>query len=225
MLKLVQSAFAATGQLPRKEFQELLEPFNDHARSIAAVEWIPSVSDSRRREFEDAARRDGLEGFQITELDNQGQIVPAESRSHYFPVYYSGPGAGNSVVFGYDLGSEPVRRQAILEARDSGKITASGRIAFIQDAAVKNCFLLLLPVYEKWKPIENLEDRRRYFQGAVVGVFRPDVMIESALVPLKPLDIDIYLVDPSAPPSSRLYYAHSSRTRTMSGGGAATRPV
>ena len=72
---------------------------NDHACSIVAVEWVPRVADSRRQEYENAARRDGIEGFQFTELDSNGQIVPAAERERIFSDLLYRTGAGQSRRF------------------------------------------------------------------------------------------------------------------------------
>jgi HD-GYP domain-containing protein (c-di-GMP phosphodiesterase class II) len=212
LLESVQATFNSVPQLHREEFDKLLQPFRDHAHSIVAVEWMPCVPHNQRYQYEEAARHDGIEGFQFTELDSRQQIVRAAVRSEYFPIYYIGPGSGNPLVFGYDLASEPTRFETVRKARDSGKIQASGRITFLQDQTVKNGFLILLPVYEPGKPLESLEDRRRNFRGAVVGVFQPDVLIESTIAQLQPEGIDVCLFDSSEIEGKEPFYFHASRS-------------
>jgi HD-GYP domain-containing protein (c-di-GMP phosphodiesterase class II)/sensor domain CHASE-containing protein len=212
LLKSVQAAFNGIPRIERDEFNKLLAPFHDHARSIVAVEWAPRVADSQRQEYENAARQEGIDGFQFTEQDSSGRIVRAAKRNEYFPVYYIGPGPGNPVVFGYDLASEPTRLEAVFKACDSGKIQASGRIAFIQDEKARDGFLILLPVYEQSQPLGSLEDRRRIFRGTVIGVFRPDVLIETALAQLQPEGVDVCLYDSSEPTDKEPFYFHASRS-------------
>jgi CHASE1-domain containing sensor protein len=213
LLESVQAAFSSLQNINRGEFEKLLAPFRDHASSIVAVEWAPRIAGNERRQCENAARQDGIENFQFTELDSRGQIVPAAERGEYFPVYYIGPGPGNPVVFGYDLASEPIRFEAVCAARDSGKAQASGHITFIQDQKVQNGFLILLPVYERDKPLASLADRRRNFRGTVLGVFRPDVMINTALTRLEPEGIDVLLYDLSNSGESKSFSFHASRNR------------
>jgi CHASE1-domain containing sensor protein len=213
LLESVQAAFSSMQNINRGEFDKLLTPFHDHARSIFAIEWAPRVAGNLRREYENAARRDGIDNFQFTEQDSRGQIVPAAERSEYFPVYYIGPGPGNPVVFGFDLASEPIRFEAVCAARDSGKAQASGRIAFIQDQKVQNGFLILLPVYEQGKPLASLADRRQNFRGTVLGVFRPDVMINTVLTRLEPEGIDVLLYDLSSSGEKKPFSFHASRNR------------
>jgi CHASE1-domain containing sensor protein len=213
MLNLVGAALMSDGRVEKDEFQEVLQPFHARDKSIEAVEWIPRVPGARRRQFETAARQNGFEGFQITETDRIGTIVPARQRDEYFPIYFCGPRPLAPGITGYDVGSEATRLESLRRARDSGKATASGRIDFIQDPAGDGGFLVTLPVYEKGRPLNTVADRRRRLMGFIMGVFRPVDMLGVALARLQPEGIDIALYDSSAPPGQRKLDFHASRIR------------
>ncbi len=217
MLDLVRSSLSSDGHIERKEFNDTLAPFLARSSSIMAVEWVPRVPDSKRAEYEAAAQRDGIEGFQFTEMGKDGQLITASRREEYYPIYFIGPQVGNRKAFGYDIASEDIRRQALEKTRDSGKTVASGRIAFLQDEKStdgKGGFFVCLPVYEKNKPIKTVEDRKKHHLGFIMGVFRPDQMLDSALSRLQPEGIDVGLYDPSDPKSLQF---HASRTREGEG--------
>jgi CHASE1-domain containing sensor protein len=211
LLELIQSAYGSVPNIDRRQFNQLLEPFQKHAPSIVAVEWAPRVAGDRREEYENAARRDGIENFQFTEQTPDGQMVPDAKRDEYFPVYYIGPKQGNPLIFGYDLASEPTRFEAVCRARDTGKAQASGRITFVQDQKVQNGFLIFLPVYQQGQPLVSVEDRRQNFRGTVLGVFHPRVLIETALAKIQPEGVDVLLYDSSASAGNRPFYFHASR--------------
>jgi CHASE1-domain containing sensor protein len=213
MLELLRASLMTDGKVEKDEFREVLVPFHSHDKSIEAVEWIPRVPNSQRRQFEAAAQRNGFEGFQITETDKAGQIMPAGDRGDYFPIYFSGPRTTDKALLGYDVGSEPVRLETLCQARDSGKAVASGRINFVQDSANAGGFLVCLPIYEKDKPAKSLADRRKYLLGFILGVFRPSDMLDAALGQLKPEGIDVGLFDSSAPASEHHRDFHASRKR------------
>jgi CHASE1-domain containing sensor protein len=213
MLQLLTAALTTDGKVEKNEFHEVLQPFHSHDKSIEAVEWIPRVAGSQRKEFEAAAQRNGFAGFQITQTDRNGLIAPASQRSEYFPIYFSGPRPANKDILGYDVGSEPTRLEALRQARDSGKAVASGRISFVNDSGDAGGFLVCLPVYEKDKPINTVANRRQYLMGFVLGVFRPSDMLTVALASLKPEGIDVGLFDASAPATEHHNDFHASRTR------------
>ncbi len=213
MLELIRTGLMTDGKVERGEFYEILAPFRTHTRSIQAVEWLPRVRESQRAEFEAAAERDGFPRFQITDLGKDGRMVPAAVRSEYFPVYYSGPGPCDKGVEGYDVALEPTRREALCLARDTGRTVASGRIALVQDVAKLDGFLVVLPAYDHGKPVGTLAERRKNLWGFILGVFRPDEMLDAAMSKLEPEGIDVCLYDPSAPARGRPFHFHRSRTR------------
>ncbi len=164
----------------------------------------------------EAERRQGIEGFHITDLGGDGRLAPAAQRDEYFPISYVGPRPGDPSVYGFDLASEPARLASLRLARDTGKTVASGRITMIEDAEPTEGFLVYLPVYEKGKPVDDVADRRRYLAGFILGVFRPSEMIASAVGKLQPEGIDIGLYDPTDS-GKQPFYVHASRLRERPG--------
>ncbi len=85
MLELVRSALDGEAHPRRNEFRRLVAPFLSRSRSIEAVEWVPRVAESERAKFVAATRRDGIEGFRITEMGRDGRMKPALRRNEDFP--------------------------------------------------------------------------------------------------------------------------------------------
>ncbi|MEN6458321.1 MAG: CHASE domain-containing protein [Thermoguttaceae bacterium] len=213
MLELIRTGLMTDGKIDRAEFGEILQPFRSRTRSIMAVEWLPRVRGDQRAEFEAAARRDGFPQFRITEPVKGGRMGPVANRDEYFPIYYSGPVAVDQAIEGYDVASEPVRKESLMLARDTGKTVASGRILMVQDSARRDGFLVVLPLYERGKPVGTVAERRKNLWGFVLGVFRPDQMFAAAISKLQPEGIDICLIDPSSPNRDYSFNSHRSRTR------------
>ena len=65
---------------------------------------------------------------------------------------------------GLDLAGDPVRLAALERPRDSGQITATGRIKLILDAGGRSGFAMRLPVYQKGMPLVNTAQRRAAFR-------------------------------------------------------------
>lgn len=213
MLELVRSSLDGDAHPRRNEFRRLVTPFLSHSRSIEAVEWVPRVAESERAKFVADARRDGIEGFRITEMGRDGRMKPVQRRNEYFPVYFIGPRPGSRTIYGFDVASEPTRHDALLLACDTGETVASGRIDFMRDEVKMAGFLLVLPVYENGKTAISVGDRRKNLRGFVLGVFRPDDMLTAALSKLQPEGIDACLYDPTSPADGRPFPFHASRTR------------
>ena len=158
MLELFCAALMTDGKVEKDEFREILQPFHSHDKSIESVQWIPRVSNGQRREFELAAQHNGFPGYRITEPDKNGQMMPAKQRSEYFPIYFAyfaGSRPASKEIWGYDVGSEPTRLEALCQARDSGKLVASGRIRFVRDPTEAGGFLVCVPVLRKRQADED----------------------------------------------------------------------
>jgi diguanylate cyclase (GGDEF)-like protein/PAS domain S-box-containing protein len=102
-------------------------------------------------------------------------IWPAGERSFYTSILYLEPFSGRNLrALGYDMYSEPVRRQAMDQARDSDRAALSGRVTLVQETGqdVQYGCLMYLPVYKKNAPHETLVQRRTNITGWVYAPFR-----------------------------------------------------
>src|SRR5690606_10339046 len=79
----------------------------------------------------------------------------------------------NRAALGYDMYSEPVRREAMARARDTGAPAASGQVILVQEIEPEKQagFLLYVPVYDGATPA-TVEERRRRLRGFVYSPFR-----------------------------------------------------
>lgn len=116
----------------------------------------------------------------------QYSVRPPGERSEYGVIVYLEPfDWRNQRAFGYDVFSEPVRHEAMVRARDTGKAAATGRITLVQETAqgVQHGFLMSLPVYKKNVPLGNVEQRRAALVGYVYAPFRMNNLMEGILGP------------------------------------------
>jgi signal transduction histidine kinase len=129
----------------------------------------------------------GLQGFGYSTI-----ITPREFSGHstetrkdaYTTVIYLEPSAGKNLkLFGQDLYSVDVHRQAMEVARDSAFAVLSGRIPLIQEMSEANQaeILMYIPVYRRNMPVTTVSERRAAIQGWVFSPYRIDYLIEGIL--------------------------------------------
>jgi signal transduction histidine kinase len=127
--------------------------------------------------WERRMRREGLEGFRIWPEE------PGEERTAIVFLYPEH--RRNQRAFGYDMFSEPNRRQAMSRARDSGGPALTERVHLVQeypwDPQPQAGFLLYLPVYRPGLPRQTLEERREALEGYVYALFRMGDLMEDLL--------------------------------------------
>src|SRR5690606_32660392 len=110
------------------------------------------------------------------------RIEPPGQRPSYLVVaYVSPPDERNRRVIGYDLLSEPVRREAMVRARESGQSTLSAPLRLRQEDGedLQRGVLLNLPVYRPRTPRAPSEEQG--LLGMVVGAFRMNDLLEAVL--------------------------------------------
>ena len=211
LLHSIGGLFAASHKVERQEFSEFVERTLDLHNDIQVLSWVPRIKNSERAAFEKTTRAMGFSGFEITERKTQGQMVGAERREEYFPVYYLNPMEGNETAFGYDLASNPTRLASLEKSRDTGRLLATGRITLVQEAGRQYGFLLVKPIYRNGAPTETIEERRENLVGYATGAFRIGDMVEASLKVLSRRGIDVYLYDETAPGDKQLLHVYGPK--------------
>jgi PAS domain S-box-containing protein len=206
----LHSFYEGSEKVTRGEFRKFTALLLTRHPSIRALEWIPRVPLSEKDRYEEEARY-WFPEFRITEREERGTFVSAQRREEYFPVYYVEPLRGNRGVLGFDVASEPSRRNALQNARDSGLMSATARITLLRDEKEQDAFIVFIPIYKKNVPLNTVAERRKNVRGFVLGVFEIGDMVKRALSYLKPSGIDLDLYDISNSREDIHLYKHSSR--------------
>ncbi|WP_305043961.1 PAS domain S-box protein [Geoalkalibacter sp.] len=173
---------------------------------VKAWALIPAVAAEQVRVFEEQARAEGLDGFSVRQMDGEGRPVPASGRETVFPVLYVAPLESNRDVLGYDLGSEALRRVALVEAAHTGLVTASDPIA-LADIPDDQGLLIYRPVF-----MENEPSRLRGFALAVLHLDKLLVARDAD----DSLHLELSLIKPGQP-SWRLLAWDGEETHALSG--------
>jgi len=170
--------FDASGAIDRQTFTRLARPILEAKPYIQALGWEPRVSFAQRAAYTAQARRDGFPDFDFTESLKQGTMISAPARADYYPVYFIVPYHGNEKAQGFNLASDPARREALQHAIDSGEMSATARITFVQETRGQYGFLVFRPVYRGGVLPATLEQRRREVLGTASCIFKIGDIVE-----------------------------------------------
>jgi len=205
--------FEASTQVDRDNFKVFAQYWLTRHRSIKALEWIPSVQDAERSDYEKAAQRDGYPNFKITERTQQGLMVERSTQSEYFPVYYVEPYDGNEQALGFDLSSNMDRKAAMDRALMTGKPAGTSRITLVQEKSDQYGILVLMPIYDRIKiPRPSEQTSRDTLKGFALGVFRIGDTMQVVLDQAKKQDIHVQLIDLTARQGEQFLYDSVSTT-------------
>lgn len=125
---------------------------------------------------------------------------PQPERNEYTAIIYLQPAnARNQRALGFDMASEPVRREAMEIAASTGTPAASGRVKLVQEddsQAQQAGFLIYAPVYRKNVPLSNMNERREALLGFVYSPYRIDDFLEP-ITRAKSYDVSFEVYDGS----------------------------
>jgi CHASE1-domain containing sensor protein len=133
-------------------------------------------------------RRQGISNF---------RIWPAQERAEYHAVIYFEPlDQRNQLVIGYDMFTDPTRREAMERARDQGIDAASGKVRLMQETEEPGqaSFIIYVPVYRGGIP-QAVADRRAALQGFVYSLFRVGDLLAGFLDTHHPLPLGLEVYD------------------------------
>lgn len=201
VLRGTQGLFAASDKVSRAEF-------HTYVSNLALNENFPGIQGLGFSAFVPAPQKSQHIAAIHSEGFRQYQIRPAGSRTAYAPVCYIEPFSGKNIrAFGYDLLSEPARRVALEQARDTAAAAITSKVCLVQETSTRPQagFLMYLPVYRNHAPHNSLLQRRSNLIGWVGMPFRMDDLMLGILGG-RDREIDIEIYDGSTLSDTTLMY-------------------
>jgi PAS domain S-box-containing protein len=131
--------------------------------------------------------------MELAVLNGEGvpslRIWPEGTRPEYHAIVHLEPlDRRNRAALGYDMFTDPTRREAMIRARDRGEPAASAPVTLVQeiDPEKQAGFLIYMPVYEGGAVPTTVEERRTRLQGFVYSPFRVGDLFAGILAEQRP---------------------------------------
>ncbi|MDB5797400.1 MAG: hypothetical protein JWP36_1302 [Paucimonas sp.] len=210
VLRGAQGLYFASQEVTRREFAEYVRALRLE-ENYPGVQGVGIAEVVRRSELPahvDAIRREGIPNY---------AIWPAGERAIYTAITRLEPADGsNKRALGYDMFSDPTRRQAMEQARDTGRAAISAKVRLVQELGVDEQagMLMYLPLYRPSMPTGTLEERRAAFYGWIYAPFRMHDLM-AGLGVARPGDVNIRLFDSeSVAEENKLFDSSPGRDRS-----------
>jgi signal transduction histidine kinase/CheY-like chemotaxis protein len=127
---------------------------------------------------------------QVLSVDEFG-VVP--ERDSHFPIFYMEPLDVNMNALGLDLAGAAITREAVIEARDTGRIVSTPPISWIEQRLGKTGFNVFHAVYFNDDMIKTVEDRREHLYAIALGVVMVEDMLNYAMRGLSEEGIEYFV--------------------------------
>ncbi len=194
--------FASDPAVTREEFHAFVRRMEiwERYRGGQGIGFAARVVPHDKEAFIERLRRAGI----TREIPGAGELPfdiwsvgAAQALSEQYPiVFLEEMDRRNRAAIGYDMFSEPVRREAMERARDLGSPAASGKVSLVQeiDEHKQAGFLIYVPVYRGGRIPETVAGRRELIIGYVYSPFRADDLLDSVSEPqgMSGLDFSVY---------------------------------
>lgn len=198
--------FAASDRVSRAEWRAYVSALalDESLPGIQGTGFTQMIPASRLAEHVAQVRAEGFPDY---------GVHPPGARDPYSSIIYLEPFADRNLrAFGYDMYADPIRREAMDRARDTGMPALSGKVTLIQEdgSGVQAGFLIYLPIYAGGAEPDSVEARRAALLGFVYSPFRAhDIMRSIFNGRLDDADIELFDGDPSA---ETLLFASTQRS-------------
>ncbi len=162
VLSRLRALFHA-GTVSREDFRRFTEGV---ARSgypgFQVLNYAPHVPAPSKEAFEASVRDDPSWPAQL-----RFAITPAGVRDAYHPITMIEPLPGNEKFLGRDLSAVPAARVALEVARDTGRLTSSGKLIQPHGPGQRVGLAMRMPVYRSGMPTDTFGQRRAAYVGSV----------------------------------------------------------
>ena len=212
----------ASGEVGRAEFNNYVGKLESTPGfdAMAATSYIRLVARDEVSRFEAKVRSD-------TSLRDSGYpdfaVHPDGESNDLFVIEYVEPLVSETLL-GFDVGSNPSRRETVERARDTGALVATPGITL--EVAGQMGILLMQAIYDSDGLPVGIDERRERFVGVITAVFRVDDLLAAAN---QPAGIRFDLFDAGAVnntvPASTVLLAAGSNAATQKGGLASERTM
>ncbi|MCI0429012.1 MAG: CHASE domain-containing protein [Rhodospirillales bacterium] len=204
---------SASRGVDRWEFLRFAERTLPRYPGFTALQWVPRVPSEHRAKYERRAQVDGLFGLRIRELGPNSELIPAEDRPEYYPVYYVEPFAGHEQLLGFDLGADQAAQAVLARAEDNGRILGTrlppGSVVAGRDADL----WFVLPLFNGNVSEKPVGERHDSLLGFAIGAIRIGTMVDGAIAAIGPtLPLGLRLIDEAPRSLERILYARNWRS-------------
>lgn len=168
ILRGAAGLFDASDRVTRRDWKRYVESLRP-SDSVPGVQGIGYAQVLRPGELASHIAAIRAEGF------GNFSVRPEGKRELYTSIIFIEPFADRNLrAFGYDMYSEPVRREAMERSRDRGEPALTGKVVLVQetDAEVQPGTLMYVPVYRKNVSLQTVEERRRALLGWAYSPYR-----------------------------------------------------
>lgn len=188
--------FSSSDSVTRAEFSRYIDSLNltEKYPGIQGIGFSRYIPANQLQQHEKRIQDSGYRDFRVWPILDDLEI--------HSIIFIEPFDWRNQRAFGFNMFSEPTRREAMIRARDTGEPAFTGVVTLVQETEVhtQRGFLIYLPYYGKTTP-GNLQERRDQLVGFIYSPFRTADLFDATLATaaLKDINLEVYLGKEASP--------------------------
>jgi len=211
-VRTLAAFYEGSEKVERDEFFTFAQRLLSQRPKARALGWVVPTSEQQPGAPPSGAADRGDLPRRITQRDGRGKLVDAAGREVYFPVCFVEPVTAKQQLLGFDLGSIPALRDALIKGGETHRMAVAAACGLAGDADEEAYSICVFrPIFRRDPQNDFPEAPQETLAGLVFGVFRAGEVVEDAIANHLPVGIDTYLFGASPGAESPLLYAHASR--------------
>lgn len=195
VLYSLESFYASSVQVNRKEFRLFASNYMKKSSGIKALGWLPRIKEEEKIGFEQKISDElKINNFKINELNQNQDFKAVSLKPEYYPFEFYEPFLGNGKWLGYDVSSRSEYAENLNQARDLGAPIAS-LTAKSQSSLSEQRLIVFVPIYFNNLPYETIYQRRQNIHGFIIGEYNLSEIIKTVTEKVESAKINLGVYD------------------------------
>lgn len=199
LIKVSSGFVESTENLDRWKFGDFVKSLelNKNNHRVKQIGFIKRVSSDDLKGFTENLKRQDYTEFRV--------FPESESSEKNVVVFIEPLTEDDLSLIGFDMVSEPARREALEKARNSGEAATTGKVELMlkTDSEKPIGFLIFAPVYKGGNP-QTPAERQQFLDGYVFSAFRADNFLQDVQDRISTSDIAVTVYDGESRPENIL---------------------
>lgn len=205
-LATLRGLFAASEYVTREEFSSYIKYVITEQQGVSGFSWNQRVTHNERIDYENRMRFEGIENFYIKEKSPDASFNIAPERTEYTVITYVEPWQENAMILGFNVASDPVRKEALLRARDTGVFAMTKPLRLLRDDQTSPGVIVYYPVYSSMDTAKTPAMLQQSLLGYATAIVRTHDLINSVLKSFSSGNYHLNIVDITEPDSPHIFY-------------------
>ena len=191
LLHYIQRFYESSSYVERVEFKKFVDLFLEYNKGVKLLSFNSYVLSDELESFVRSVQAEGFAEFSIKNPYDQLMYDEDINEEGHVIVNYIEPYENNKQYFGADITFDRKQREAFIRARNTGDITITSKISFMNGGETEDGIFAFAPVYA------NGGAQGQNLKGYVSALFFMDDLIDVILRDLEYSGIKILLHDES----------------------------